>query len=285
MAELRIGTCSWKYESWKGIVYSGSAGKNYLAEYSERYNTVEIDQWFWSLFGEKKVSLPDSKVIGEYVESVPDDFKFTIKLPNSLSLTHFYKNNKNEMIKINPYFLKKELYIQLLDIFRTFGAKLGPLMLQFEYMNKQKMSSQKDFQMRLKNFFEEIGNTKNLALEIRNPNYLNDSLFRFIENEKIITVLLHGYYMPPVFEVYEKYKDYILGTVVIRLHGPDRRGIEKTTGGDWSRIVAPKDNELQKIVNMITDLLNREVDVYLNVNNHYEGSAPLTINKIKKLMK
>ena len=35
---------------------------------------------------------------------------------------------------------------------------------------------------------------------------------------------------------------------------------------------------------MIKDLNSRDVDVYLNVNNHYEGSAPLTIEKIKKLI-
>ena len=28
----------------------------------------------------------------------------------------------------------------------------------------------------------------------------------------------------------------------------------------------------------------RGVDVYVNVNNHYEGSAPLTIERIKELL-
>jgi uncharacterized protein YecE (DUF72 family) len=90
--------------------------------------------------------------------------------------------------------------------------------------------------------------------------------------------------MPPVFETYEKYHDLIEGQTVIRLHGPDRKGMEKKTGGDWSKIVEARDNELDKIVEMIRDLLSREVDVYLNVNNHYEGSAPLTIEKIKQLL-
>ncbi len=48
---LRIGTCSWKYPSWEGLVYSRSAGIDYLAEYARRYNTVEVDQWFWALPG------------------------------------------------------------------------------------------------------------------------------------------------------------------------------------------------------------------------------------------
>ena len=38
------------------------------------------------------------------------------------------------------------------------------------------------------------------------------------------------------------------------------------------------------IVEMIKDLKNRGVDVYLNVNNHYEGCAPMTIDKVNKFL-
>lgn len=40
---MRIGTCSWKYDSWKGLVYPDFGEFNYLEEYSRHYNTVEID--------------------------------------------------------------------------------------------------------------------------------------------------------------------------------------------------------------------------------------------------
>ena len=52
--KLKIGTCSWKYDSWKGLVYDPDkkySPYDYLADYAKHYNTVEIDQWFWSLFG------------------------------------------------------------------------------------------------------------------------------------------------------------------------------------------------------------------------------------------
>ena len=38
------------------------------------------------------------------------------------------------------------------------------------------------------------------------------------------------------------------------------------------------------IIQLINELMTQEVDIYLNVNNHFEGSAPLTINKIKNLL-
>ena len=90
--------------------------------------------------------------------------------------------------------------------------------------------------------------------------------------------------MPPVVGIYNKYKGYITGQAIIRLHGPDRSGIEKLSGENWNKIYIPLDEELKDIVEMIKELNNRGVDVYLNVNNHYEGCAPMTIERIKKLL-
>ena len=55
-------------------------------------------------------------------------------------------------------------------------------------------------------------------------------------------------------------------------------------GKQWNRVVAPKDEELAAVIDVIRELLNRDVEVYLNVNNHYEGSAPLTIERIEEML-
>jgi len=102
---IRIGTCSWKYPSWDGIVYSSPKPANYLQEYAEHFNTVEIDQWFWSLFPGGAVRLPDPRNAGTYARSVPQDFRFSIKMPNAISLTHYYQRNKTAPLIENPHFL------------------------------------------------------------------------------------------------------------------------------------------------------------------------------------
>jgi hypothetical protein len=71
---------------------------------------------------------------------------------------------------------------------------------------------------------------------------------------------------------------------VIRLHGPDRKGIEKVSKKNWNKILASKDDEINALLPMLHDLRSRDVNVYLNINNHYEGSAPLTIQKIRTLL-
>ena len=280
MSELRIGTCSWKYDSWRGIVYSLNPKINYLKEYSAKYSTVEIDQWFWSLTSEKNIVLPKQDVAAAYNLSVPDNFRFTIKMPNSITLTHHYRKNKPEPLIQNKYFLSVEVLNRTMENISVMKDKLGPLMLQFEYLNKEKMPSQTIFLEKLENFFHSADRQYSYGIEIRNPNYLNKDFFEFIEKNKLVFVFLEGYYMPDITTIYEKFGSHIKDKVVIRLHGPDRAGIEKKTKGEWNKIVEPKDEELGRIIEIIKDLLSKEVDIYLNVNNHYEGSAPLTINKI-----
>lgn len=284
MSQLRMGTCSWKYDSWRGLLYSDKKPLNHLQEYALQYNTVEIDQWFWSLFGPGKIGLPSPFTVEEYLESVPAGFKFSIKVPNSVTLTHFYKKQKTDPLLENPHFLSHDIFQQFLELISPLGDHLGPLMFQFEYLNKQKMPSQGEFQEKFAAFLERLDKKYHYFVEIRNPNYLNDAYFTFLKRLNLNHVFLQGYYMPSVIGVYDKYGKYIHDSTVIRLHGPDRSEIEKTSGGKWNRILEPKEDELNRIADIVRDLLERKVEVYVNMNNHYEGSAPLSIQRLKKLL-
>jgi uncharacterized protein YecE (DUF72 family) len=277
---LRIGTCSWKYDSWKGLIYPDQDKINYLEEYSKHFNTVEIDQWFWSLFDSGKALLPKTPVAANYTESVPDDFRFTIKMPNSFTLTHYYKSDKP-----NTNFLNPELYEAFLHAVEPLHDKIGLLMFQFEFLNKQKMSNLNQFLEKIHSFVDKVDKRFRIGIETRNPNYLTKPFFEMLKELNLSMVFLEGYYMPPVTEVYEKFQELITSPVVIRLHGPDRSGIEEKTNGNWNQIVEPKDDSLPSIIEMIKDLRAKEIGTYINVNNHFEGSAPLTINKIKNGLK
>ena len=279
----RFGTCSWKYDSWKGIIYSDRSNINYLKEYSNHYSTVEIDQWFWSLFPLNKVVLPDIRVVQDYIDSVPKDFLFTIKVPNSITLTHFYNRNKKEPHQLNPYFLSVNLFEEFLKTLEPISNNIGCLILQFEYLNKQKMNSLSEFQQKIYEFFTHLSSdSPPIGIEIRNSNYLNNSYFELLKELNISNVFLEGYFMPPVIEVYSKYKTLIKNLTVLRLHGPDRKGIEKISNDNWNKIYVDREKEIKGIVEMIRDLEKSEVDIFVNVNNHFEGSAPLTIGRIKE---
>jgi uncharacterized protein YecE (DUF72 family) len=281
---IRYGTCSWKYDSWQGIIYSANARNNYLAEYSQKLSSVEIDQWFWSLFGPGKTALPSPATVKEYAESVPDNFRFTIKVPNTLTLTHYYRKSKTDPLEENPHFLSNDFFKKFADLLEPLHDKIALLMFQFEYLNKQKMESQGLFLNRFSRFLAANNQSLPIGLEIRNPNYLNRPYFDFLQRNGLSHVFCQGYYMPPVWQSAEKYLEMLQSPVVIRLMGPDRSDIEEVSKGNWNKLYEPKDDELAKITEVIRKMKARNLDIYINVNNHYEGSAPLTIDKVKSLI-
>ena len=280
MKNLRIGTCSWKYPSWFPEVYSAPKGIDYLAEYSSRFDTVEIDQWFWSLFGQTDVALPRPSTVLEYASSVPGGFRFSVKAPNSITLTHYYRQHTRGKLVPNPYFLSVPLLEQFLEILAPMRPNLGPIMFQFEYLNRSKMESTQRFLDRLGAFFGQLPSGYTYALEPRNPEFFGKPYFDFLREFGLSQVFIQGYFMPSVVSLYREWGANIDRSAVIRLHGYDRAGMERITKKNYDHIVKPMDEELPGIIEMVQQMRNQGVSVFLNVNNHYEGSAPLTIRKI-----
>ncbi len=287
---LRIGTCSWKYDSWKGLVYDTDRQykpHDYLPDYARHFTTVEIDQWFWSLFG-PGAKLPDPADVRRYADSVLDDFKFTVKAPNAITLTHPYakqaKRSEHRVTEPNPHFLSVDLLHRFLETLESMHNELGPIMFQFEYLNKKKMPSLVAFLDRLHGFFEQAPAGFQYAIETRNPDYLKDEFVDFLRQHGLGFVLLDGYYMPRIAEVVEKLDIRTAPFSIIRLHGLDRAEIEGRAGGVWNEIVEPKDDGLQATAQIIRQNEEVELDTYVNVNNHYEGSAPLTIQRLLAML-
>ncbi|MDY0287213.1 MAG: DUF72 domain-containing protein [Sphaerochaeta sp.] len=279
MKNIYVGSCSWKYPSWEGLVYSSRSPENYLAEYARKYNSVEIDQWFWSL-GKKSYALPNRTLVAEYNDATPSDFRFTIKCPNTITSFFAYRGGTEP----NRWFLHPDVFNQFFERIEPLQPKLGLLMFQFEYLNKDKMDSQKQFLDRLDTFFSALPKGLPYAVEIRNPRWIGSSWFSFLKGQQVAPVLLQGYWMDDVTSTLQRYGKSLGDVACIRLHGDDRQGIEKATGDEWNRIVTPRDEELTYIAPLIAKIAKEGSKLYININNHYEGSSPVTISKLEKLL-
>ena len=279
MKNIYFGSCSWKYPSWEGLVYSSRSPGNFLEEYAQKYQTVEIDQWFWSL-GKSSYGLPNHALVSEYNEATPSDFRFTIKAPNAITATRAYR----EKTKPNQLFLQPEVCKRFLDRIEPLFPKLGLLMFQFEYLNKDKMDSRKQFLESLDAFFAALPKGLPYAVEIRNPKWIDSSWFSFLQGQQVAPVLLQGYWMDDITSTLQRYGSNLGDKACIRLHGDDRQGIEKATGADWSRIVTPRDNELTHIAPLVAKVAKEGTTLYININNHYEGSSPITITKLETFL-
>jgi uncharacterized protein YecE (DUF72 family) len=276
MNMLYMGTCSWNYDSWEGLVYTRKerSAADYLTEYARHFNTAEIDSWFYKI--------PDPAEAKLYAENTPETFMFTCKVYEGLTLTHERSWNRPEKLSKNAHFLSRDLYYRFLEAIEPAHAKIGLIMFEFEYLNKEKMESVHAFMDQFDDFYANIDKTIPIGIEIRNKNYLTPEYFSFLQAKGIIHVFSEKLYMPPVTEVFARYRDYLGDTLVIRLLGGDRSEIEKKTGNKWNRIVEEKPNK-REIIQMSVDSKFDHGKVIINVNNHYEGSAPLTISALRHL--
>ena len=279
MNTVYLGSCSWKYPSWEKLVYSSGQPENYLQEYAQKYQTVEIDQWFWSL-GKKSYALPNRNLVAEYNTATPSDFRFTIKCPNTMTSFYAYGGGAEP----NQWFLHPEVFKQFYDRIEPLRPKIGLLMFQFEYLNKDKMASRQQFLDSLQTFFFSLPKGLPYAIEIRNPRWIDPTWFAFLQSQRVAPVLLQGYWMDDLIPLLQQHADNIGDVCCIRLHGDDRKGIEKTTKENWSKIVTPRDEELTRIAPLIAKMAKEGKKLYININNHYEGSSPLTISKLEKLL-
>lgn len=278
MNRHKIGTCSWNYDSWIGHVYTekSSHSAGYLKEYAQRYRTVEIDSWFYKL--------PSAKEVNEYLTMVDDNFTFSCKCSQDLTLTHLRSFGKNDKVmQVNPHFLSGELFQRFTESIRMFYSRIDNIMLEFEYLNKEKMASLDTFIKHLDIFLSTVNSPLPLAIETRNKSYLVKEYFEFLKEKHVAHVFSEKIFMPHIYEIYEKFGHLLTERVVIRLLGGDRKEIEEKTGEKWDRIVDEK-HDLHLIAGMIREMNSQEKSAFVFVNNHYEGSAPLTIERLQRMI-
>jgi uncharacterized protein YecE (DUF72 family) len=269
MEKPLIGTCSWNYDSWVGLVYTHPCrtAAEYLVEYSRKYRSAEVDSWFYKM--------PSAREVSDYRAAVDADFRFTCKAPRELCQALL----PGTPPKRNPGFLSAPLYEEFLRSLEALGGMVEAIILEFEYMNRAKMGGVQEFLEALGPFVRDISRDIPLAIECRNGNYLDRSYFGFLQEHGIAHVFSEKQYMPPIASVYGEFGDLLSGTSLIRLLGGDRKEIEAATGERWDRLVSPKPEKPQ-IAKMVKNLLVQGKRVVVNVNNHYEGSAPLTIESL-----
>ena len=86
--------------------------------------------------------------------------------------------------------------------------------------------------------------------------------------------------MPPIGTVFETYRPATADFAVLWLHGGDRAAIEQDTGEIWNALVAPKPEGLAAAAAITREHIRKKIKTYINVNNHYEGSAPLSVDRL-----
>lgn len=203
---LYLGTSSWTAAGWETAFYPPNTKKaDFLAFYAGQFNSVEIDSTFYRI--------PSAKTVQQWRERTPGDFVFAAKLPQSITHEKCLVGADGEL---------KE-FLGVMDLL---GPKLGPLLIQMPYCNKQKFDGLDSFLRVLEPFLRSLPKDHQWALEIRNKNWLVEKFFSVLKNYEVAFTLIDQAWMPRPNELFQCGDPITAGFTYVRWLG-DRKGIEK----------------------------------------------------------
>jgi len=140
-----------------GSIYPpGSKPADFLSFYSQRLRTVEIDSTFYRI--------PAANTVRQWRERTPEGFVFAAKLPRSVTHDKVLVDAEGDLRE----------FVSVMDLL---GDWLGPLLLQFPCMNKQKFRGVGFFIEKVKPFLQDLPKGYKWAAEIRNKNWLSEKFY------------------------------------------------------------------------------------------------------------
>ena len=158
---IRPGTSGWSYKEWKGTFYpSDLPSDDMLRYYATRLPSVEINNSFYRI--------PKEKVLLEWADQVPADFRFVLKASRRITHINRLANEDGTL----EYFLRT---------INVLGERLGPTLFQCP------PSLRKDM-VRLRDFLALVPRTWRAALEFRHASWFTDEVYDALRGHDIALV-------------------------------------------------------------------------------------------------
>ncbi len=288
--EIRLGTSSWFFPGWRGLVYEGvhpqtALSKKGLAVYAQipLLRTVSLDRTFYA---------PISTVeYARYASQVPGDFSFVVKAP-ALVCDASIRDETGRGKVANPHFLDAAIAARefVVPCLEGLGGKAGPLVFQVSPLPRGLVEEAATLIERLAAFFaalpQELGKQRPLyALELRNSELLTPRLMRMLSSAGVrYCVGLHDR-MPEVERQEAALKALDggqPGDLVVRwnLHRGFLYQTAKQRYEPFDKLV-DEDTETRRILaRMAAAAFKAKRRVWITANNKAEGSAPLSLLKL-----
>ncbi len=237
--EIYIGTSGWSFQNWVGILYpEGLPQSNWLKFYSNFFNCVEVNSTFYRLFKPKTYSL--------WLKAVPNEFKFIIKVPQTISHTKKLINCK---VDIEEFILNIEIL----------KSKLGILLLQLP----PNFNSPPEYLEESLRLLKSLGD---VAVEFRNNYAFAEEVLNILFKEGCSLVCPDSPQLPLELRLTND-------ILYFRLHG--RTALHKSSYSD---------DELEEISDLIKGINDRIKKAYVIFNNGVYGYSIPNALKLQELM-
>lgn len=278
---LFLGTSSWSFPGWAGIVYEREVSKSRLARsglaaYAKHplLRAVGIDRTYYA-------PIP-AETFAEYAESVPQGFRFLVKAWSGCTAPR--RENEEGVLEVNPGFLdaaraESEVigpYVEGL------GNRAGVLLFQFPPLGAAHTREPGRFAARLARFLGALPRGAVYAVELRDRSLLCDAYVDALRDGGARHCLNLHPRMPDIDEQRDIAGDTVGAPLVVRwmLHaGLGYEGAVRRYE-PFSRIVDEDPRSRDAVARACTEHLRRGEEAVVVANNKAEGSAPLTIARL-----
>jgi uncharacterized protein YecE (DUF72 family) len=260
---IRLGTSAFTAAGWEGSFYpEGTKPADYLSHYAKHFNSVELDNTFYRA--------PSKTTVEGWARKTPEGFVFAAKVPQVI--TH-----EKVLVDCDAEFK------QFVETMELLGEKLGPLLFQFGYFNKNAFAGLKDFLARLRPFLKKLPKDHKFAVEIRNKNWLVPQFADALREAGIALSLIDQSWMPRPAQWFEKFDPITTDFTYVRWLG-DRKGIEEQTK-IWNKTIVDRRTELSEWAEILGKVRKRKIQIFAYANNHYAGYAPATVEMFRGLFR
>jgi uncharacterized protein YecE (DUF72 family) len=278
---LRLGTSSWSFPGWAGLVYDREASastlaKSGLAAYarSPLLRTVGVDRTYY-----RPVS---ADVFREYASDVPDGFRFLVKADRRT--TSPTDPDAPGRRAANPDFLDPAYAVRevIEPAVEGLGRKLGPILFQFSPGSPAALGGVRSFLERLSRFLGALPEGPRYAVELRTPELLTEAYREVLERHAVA----HGYVVHPAMAPLEHQTallpPHYQPTLVVRwmLGGGLAYQAARERYEPFDRIVDEDSATRHAVAVAALDALIAEREVFVVANNKAEGSAPRTLERL-----
>ncbi|RXV71700.1 DUF72 domain-containing protein [Burkholderia stabilis] len=284
---VRLGTSSWYFPGWNGIVYDGDFAQTKLSrEGLEAYGahpllkSVSLDRSFYG-----PLSVADYL---RYAQQVPDDFRFVVKAPASVT-DAVVRGRRGEPSGPNPTFLDAQLatreFVQ--PCIEGLGRKAGVLVFQFSPLPDQLLAEPAALIDRLAAFFAALpplspeADGPRYAIEIRDASLLTPRFIRALASLGVrYCVGLHARMPDPLRQAaaLALLDGDAPGPLIVRwsLHGGFKYEQAKAKYEPFDKLVDEDPATRSALAELAARYALAGQPVIITINNKAEGSAPLS---------
>ncbi|TVR64143.1 MAG: DUF72 domain-containing protein [Gemmatimonadales bacterium] len=272
-SRLRLGTSSWSFPGWEGLVYDRAArpgvlARHGLAAYARHplLRAVGVDRSYYEA--------PSRAVFEGYRRQVPDDFRFMVKADRRLT-------TPEEPFFLDPQWARERV---LAPAHQGLGETLGVLLLQFSPLPPERVGGPRRFAERLYRFLRDLASPVPVAVELRTPALLTPDYGQALRHGGAV----HGYVAHPRMLALDRQQEIVPPRsgepVLVRWMLAPGASYEATreAWAPFDALRAPDPGTREVVAGLVRAGLQGGSDVVVIVNNKAEGSSPLSIEALAR---